>query len=67
MDRKLINFEDAPGYSKDADDGTILATDLKALENFKKKAKAYNRFQEMEQEINILKSRLAKKKSKLNG
>lgn len=62
MDRRLVNFEDAPGYAKDIDDGTILATDTKALETFKKRQKSFNRIQEMEHEINILKSKLAKKK-----
>jgi hypothetical protein len=60
--RTLIPFEDAPGYAKDATDGTIVATDRTMLENFKKRAKAFNRIQEMEQEINILKSKLTKKK-----
>ena len=60
--RRLIPFEDCPGYAKDPTDGSLLATDKTMLENFKKRAKAFNRIQEMEQEINILKSRLTKKK-----
>lgn len=60
MTRRLLEFEDAPGYAKDAADGTILATDTKMLEDFRKRAKAHNRMLEMNYEINILRQKLSK-------
>lgn len=60
MTRRLLEFEDAPGYAKDADDGTILATDTKMLEDFKKRARAHNKMIEMSYEINILRQKLSK-------
>lgn len=58
--RKIEEFEDCPGYGRDAGSGTILATDLKALENFKKRSKAQNKVTEMNLEINILRDRIEK-------
>lgn len=58
--RHIQEFEDCPGYGKELLSGAILAFDKKNLDNFKKKSKAQNRFEEMKIEINILRDRLEK-------
>lgn len=64
--RRIEEFEDCPGYGRDASTGTILATDRKALENFKKRSKAQNKVTEMNLEINILRDRIEKLITKSN-
>lgn len=58
--RKILEFEDCPGYGREAGSGTVLATDLNALRNFKLKSKAQNKVAEMNLEINILRDRIEK-------
>jgi hypothetical protein len=66
MDKHFLTIENNTDYVKDPENGAILNTNLRMVQEYREKRQQVKKIRAMENEINMLKAELDKIKTHLN-